>query len=210
MILSVVFPAISGVYERSPASAADLFRMGSRYVTFLLLPLAAGVVLFAREGLGFWLGAEFAENALAVTQVLAIGSFVNCLALSPFSFLQAVGRPDITAKLHLIELPIYVVLIWQLTTRLGLIGVGLAWSLRMALDLGLLLYVTSRQWAAMQPVTRATGALFVTASAILLPLILVRSPVWKLATLTAISAASAWFLWVEWRVRRAGPGEQGA
>jgi O-antigen/teichoic acid export membrane protein len=203
-ILSVVFPAISGVFEKSPERAVELFRKGSKYVTFLLLPVAAGSVLFAREGLGLWLGSDFATQAFLVTQVLVIGSFLNCLALSPYSFLQAIGRPDITAKLHLLELPVYLLLLWQLVTHFGLIGVGLAWSARMALDLGLMLFATSRQWEGLRRPTGAVARLYVVTSGLLVPLVYLDSPLIKVSTLFLISVGSARQLWVEWR---SGVGE---
>ena len=47
-------------------------------------------------------------------QILAVGVFINSLAQVPFALLQGVGRPDLTATLHLIELPLYLGLLWWL------------------------------------------------------------------------------------------------
>jgi len=53
-------------------------------------------------------------TVFACLQWLAVGVFINSLAYVPFSLLQGVGRPDLTATLHLIELPLYLGLLWWL------------------------------------------------------------------------------------------------
>jgi O-antigen/teichoic acid export membrane protein len=197
-ILSVLFPAISRSHASSPERASDIFFRGTQYVTFALLPLAAVCLLFAREGLTLWFGREFADQAFVVAQILTVGSFVNCLALNPFSYLQAIGRPDITAKTHLLELPIYLVLLWVLTPRLGVIGVAIAWSSRMALDLIILLAVTARQSTAMGELTRRVVFRIAGATIALASLILIQSLATKAFVFLAIAAISAWALWSEW------------
>jgi O-antigen/teichoic acid export membrane protein len=69
---------------------------------------------------------------------------LNALATVPYTLIQAAGRPDLTAKFHLIELPLHVVLAWLLVTRFGIAGAALAWTLRMAVDAALLFVAASR------------------------------------------------------------------
>jgi O-antigen/teichoic acid export membrane protein len=52
----------------------------------------------------------------------------------PFSLLQGVGRPDLTAALHFIELPLYLGLLWWLIRTRGIEGAAIAWSTRGAID----------------------------------------------------------------------------
>ena len=70
----------------------------------------------------------------AVLQWLAVGVFVNAVARLPFSVLQASGRPDVTAKLHLIELPAYLFALWALVRAFGIEGAAAAWTLRAGVD----------------------------------------------------------------------------
>jgi O-antigen/teichoic acid export membrane protein len=63
----------------------------------------------------------------------------------PYSLLQATGRPDIPAKLHLLELPIYAVLIFALAKAFGLAGVAMAWTLRIAIDTSALWWIARRR-----------------------------------------------------------------
>jgi O-antigen/teichoic acid export membrane protein len=88
----------------------------------------------ARSGLTLWLGADFAQHGYRVLQWLAVGVFINCLALIPFTLVQGVGRPDLTAKLHLIELPLYLSALWWLISAHGVEGAAIAWTARMGVD----------------------------------------------------------------------------
>jgi O-antigen/teichoic acid export membrane protein len=58
--------------------------------------------------------------------------------------LQGIGRPDLTAKVHLAEVVPFLTLLWILTSHFGLIGTALAWVMRVTADLVLLLLATSR------------------------------------------------------------------
>ncbi|HEX7937381.1 MAG TPA: hypothetical protein VF483_00225, partial [Gemmatimonadaceae bacterium] len=44
--------------------------------------------------------------------------------------IQGVGRPDVPAKFHLLELPIYGAMLWYLLPRYGVAGAAIAWSVR--------------------------------------------------------------------------------
>ena len=73
-------------------------------------------------------------------QFLAIGVFLNSLANVPFGLVQSVGRPDLTAKSHMIELPFYLFILWWLLNAYGIVGVAIAWVLRVAVDTIILYY----------------------------------------------------------------------
>jgi hypothetical protein len=64
---------------------------------------------------------------------------------------QGVGRSDLTAKLHGIELPIYAAVLFLLTKALGLRGVAIAWTFRVAIDTGALLWMSARRLPEMRP-----------------------------------------------------------
>src|SRR5688572_33101985 len=62
----------------------------------------------------------------------------------PLIFLYGIGRADLAAKIHLLELPAYALLLWLLVPALGAEGAALAWSLRAFVD-ALLLFAVSRR-----------------------------------------------------------------
>ena len=68
---------------------------------------------------------------------------INSLAFVPFGFIQAAGRPDLTAKLHLLELAPYLGLLWLGMVQFGLQGVAMVWTGRVAVDAIAMFYVAS-------------------------------------------------------------------
>src|SRR5262249_211744 len=60
------------------------------------------------------------------------------------ALLQGVGRPDLTALLHVIELPFYLLSAWLLIRARGIEGAALAWTARTALDLAL--FLAAARW----------------------------------------------------------------
>ncbi|MGA8053997.1 MAG: flippase, partial [Burkholderiales bacterium] len=103
----VLFPGFASLHAADPSGFRRLGRIGTALILAALFPVALALVLFAGELLAMWLDAEFARHSRRVVQWLALGTFLNAAAHVPFAALQAAGRPDLTAKLHLAELPLY-------------------------------------------------------------------------------------------------------
>jgi O-antigen/teichoic acid export membrane protein len=102
-------------------------------------------VILAQRGLALWLGADFAQHSFRVLQWLALGVLINSLAQIPFALVQGAGRPDLTAKLHLIELPCYLLALWWLISSYGVEGAAIAWTARVVLD-ALMLFGLARRF----------------------------------------------------------------
>jgi O-antigen/teichoic acid export membrane protein len=129
-----MFPAFSASFVQDRNRTALLYSRSVKYLFLVLFPVVLLTVAFAQNGLTLWLGAEFARQSTRVLQWLAVGVFMNCLAQVPFALVQGVGRPDLTAKLHLIELPFYLLGMWWLIRAYGIEGAAIAWTLRIGLD----------------------------------------------------------------------------
>jgi O-antigen/teichoic acid export membrane protein len=126
----VMFPAFSSIFRRNPARAALLFGITTKYVLLSLFPPVLLIVTFAPAGLRLWLGESFARNSADVLRWLTFAMFVNSLAWTPYALIQAADRPDLIAKLHLVELPLYVPLLWWMIAEYGVVGVALMWTVR--------------------------------------------------------------------------------
>lgn len=137
-----LFPSFSAVDTAARESLTSLYSRSVKVLLVLMGPLVAVLILFADEILRLWLGSEFAEIGAVVFQILAVGVLLNALAQVPFALIQGFGRPDITAKVHLLELLMYVPLVWLLVKNLGIVGGALAWTIRVMLD-SLLLFAAS-------------------------------------------------------------------
>jgi O-antigen/teichoic acid export membrane protein len=143
-LMGVLFPALSVVFVQDKERAARLCNRAVKYIFLSLFPVALFIVTFAHEGLNIWLDNEFADKSSTVLQILAVGVFINCHAHVPSGMVQSAGRPDITAKLHLAELPVYLLLLWWMLDSYGIVGVAIAWALRVSVDTVLLFVILNR------------------------------------------------------------------
>jgi O-antigen/teichoic acid export membrane protein len=167
-VVGVMFPAFSASFVEDRGRAAVLYRRCVKYTGLGLFPFILLIVALAQNGLTLWLGADFARHGTRVAQWLAVGVLANSLALVPFSFVQGVGRPDLTAKLHLVELPVYLGLLFWLIHADGIEGAAIAWSVRMAVDALALFFMARRLLPASGPVGPRTVGLLAAAPATLL------------------------------------------
>ena len=138
-IMGVLFPAFSSALVSDRERAVSLFGTGLRWIFMGLFPAVLVTVVFAKDILAFWLSGDFAQHSTVLMQVLSVGVLINSLAHVPFGFIQAEGRPDITAKFHLVELPLYLIGLYFAMSSLGLLGVAIAWTARVTLDALILL-----------------------------------------------------------------------
>ena len=143
-LVGVLFPAFSATSHLDRARLVFLYECGVKYIFIVLLPLALVVVIFAPEGLALWLGSDFSHNSAPVARFLAVAVLINSMAHVPFTHLQSVGRPDLTAKFHLMELPVYLVALFFLAHHFGITGVAVAWLLRILVDSFLLFWFSFR------------------------------------------------------------------
>jgi O-antigen/teichoic acid export membrane protein len=133
-LVGVLFPMFASSLIADRIKAVQLFWAGIRWIFIGLFPAILVLCVFAEEGLALWLSEGFAQNSTLVLQWLAVGVLINSLAFVPFGFIQAAGRPDLTAKLHLLELVPYLGLLWSGMTHFGLEGVAIVWTIRVTFD----------------------------------------------------------------------------
>lgn len=132
--VGVLFPAFTVSMVQDPARVTLLLRRGTKYVFLAIFPIILIIISFAPEFLRLWLGSAFAENGSAVLRWIAAGVFINSLAQLPFVLIQSAGRPDITAKVVMAELPVYLAALWLLTKKFGIEGTAIAWTCRITVD----------------------------------------------------------------------------
>ena len=143
-ILGVLFPAFSTSLVQDAKRATFLFENSFKYLIVIFFTIILVVISFSFEGLTVWLGDEFARQSARMLQVMLVGVFLHGIAQIPYALLQGAGRPDIIAKLHLVELPVYCILLWRLTMVAGNIGAALAWTIRLGMDAMIIFIFASR------------------------------------------------------------------
>lgn len=160
-LVAVLFPAFAAAKGAGMKHAAALYSMGGRAILGTLAPIVLVIVVFAEEALAIWLGEDFSQKSAIVLQWLAIGVYLNSYAQVPFTFIQGIGRADVSAKLHLLELPIYLALMFWLLNTQGIVGVAIAWVLRAGLDAVLLTLMAHSLAGGMAAATRQVSPVLV-------------------------------------------------
>ena len=114
------------------------YKLNQRRIAFSMLAACIAATALAYPVLSLWLSPDFAQKALPIVLILAVGIWFNSIAQLPYTVLHALGKPRLTAMFHLVELAFYFVVLYWLATAFGLLGAATAWLLRVLLDLALL------------------------------------------------------------------------
>ena len=144
-LMGAVYPTVSARLAMGDRAGIQALYGEAIRKTFLILILPAIIIGIAGPALlKLWLGAAFASDALVAVRVLAFGVFFHAMARIPSGFINALGRPDLVAKLNVAELVVHVPIAWTLISRFGVTGAALAWTLRVILDAALLYLVSGK------------------------------------------------------------------
>jgi O-antigen/teichoic acid export membrane protein len=161
-LVTTLFPVISRAVIYSEAQL--IYARSLKYLVIALTALVMLVVIFADGLIAAWLGPSFVPVCGPLLRILSVGFFLNSLAYLPLTLLQARGRADVPAKLHLIELVPALALAAALIEFSGLQGGAMAWTVRAAVDAVLLFrlsqIVDSAAWASFRREGVAKSALF--------------------------------------------------
>jgi len=196
-LLNAVFPAFAASFATAPRRSARLYDRSQRIVLLVVFPMALPTIALAHEGLRLWIGGMLPPESAVALQWLALGVFVNALAQAPHTALQGAGRPDLVARLHVMELPIYAVAMWWLLHRFGIVGVAIAWTLRVTLDTLALLFIAHRRLN----LRLETGSRVRVRAAILMlaALALAAVPATTSVRILYVCVVTPLFVWLTWR-----------
>lgn len=140
----VLFPAFS-ILERSTEKAKSIFSQALIINMAVSLPIVIVLTLYANEVLTIWLGEEFAEKSTFVFQILIVSSFFSSNSQIPFSFIQGIGLPNKTAKLHILEAVVYLPLLAVLIIYYGIVGAAFSRLLRVLFDMSGLYFIIKKE-----------------------------------------------------------------
>lgn len=134
IFVSVLFPAFARLFPGDAPSAGRLYGQSVLLIFVVMLPLTSLTYMFAQPVLAWWINEDFAANGHRVAQLIAIGIFINSFGHLSQALIQAYGRPDLTAKLHVAELVAYVPYLYWLVDRHGIEGAAMAWIVRVTIS----------------------------------------------------------------------------
>ncbi|HSG38787.1 MAG TPA: flippase [Thermoanaerobaculia bacterium] len=155
-VVAAAFPVLSMEIGRGDwRRAGEVASRSARMVFLLLGPPVAVAILGAQPILEVWLGGDFAEAGTPVLRWLAAGVLISALGSVPSSVLQAAGRPGLTARLRLIELPVFALLMAGAIRGWGTTGAAVVFAVRAAVDAAVLSWLARRM---VQDRREGTGA----------------------------------------------------
>jgi len=143
-LTNALFPRMASMLMSERDGARVLYRRCVALVAGVLLLVCPVLMLGAHWGLTVWLGAGFADQSTTVLRILALGLLLNGIATVPYAAVQAAGHARVTAQFHLIEAALYFPVLWFGLVEFGIAGAAFAWTLRVGIDMVLLLVAAER------------------------------------------------------------------
>lgn len=142
----VLFPTFARQFARCSGvgAASRLYERSLRQLFGIMLPVAGLTYWAAEPAIAWWIDPQFARLSYRVAQWMAIGVFVNSFGHVSQALVQAYGRPDLTAKLHVVELVVYVPYMAWLIEINGIEGAAMAWVVRVAISTLVLQWMARR------------------------------------------------------------------
>jgi len=122
----------------------QLCSRGLRMLVLVMIPAAIIGSFLAHPFLSLWAGKVYGVRSTGPFLILLCGVVCNGLAYVPFAHLLATGRTAMIARIHLLELPCYLVMAAVLTARYGSIGAALSWTARVVAD-SIIYYAVARR-----------------------------------------------------------------
>jgi len=133
-VSSVIFPTLSKLIHEQPDHWQSYFRRWLYIVAGMMFVVCGMLALALPTILRLWLKTELQPESIVVGQILCVGVFANAVGSMYYALLHAKGRADLTAKIHIIELPFFLAALFFLLHQFGIAGVAWAWVGRMIFD----------------------------------------------------------------------------
>jgi O-antigen/teichoic acid export membrane protein len=147
-ISSVIFPVMSKMLVEQPDAWGAYFRRWVSRVAGLMLLVCVMLAVALPVALPLWVGKNLEPASIQVGQILCIGVFANALGIMFYALVHAKGRADVTAKLHMIELPCFIGALVLMLHQHGIVGAAWAWTGRMVFDAAALAWLARTRTAA--------------------------------------------------------------
>jgi len=145
-IISAIFPATSELFSRNQAKILqELHLRSTKYVMAVVVPISVLLIVFAKEILGLWMGPDFAVKSAFSLRILASAILISCSAQTSVIAARGAGRPDIPAKIQVLQAVINIALCFLLIPRWGINGIAMAWLVHHIVCMPMIIGITNRQ-----------------------------------------------------------------
>ena len=145
-IVNALFPFMSRnwILQAGKQQVKMVYQRSVKYLYLAVVPIVFFLIFFSRDIFSIWLGVEFVEKSSLILVVLAVGYLFNSLSQIPNIALLALGRPDLPAKISLVQLPLYTGVFIACTMMWGILGSAVAWLIRVSIESLVLFGFTNR------------------------------------------------------------------
>jgi O-antigen/teichoic acid export membrane protein len=146
-ISSVMFPGLSMLVQEKPSEWQPYFQKWLLRVAGMMAFSCTLLAILLPILMPLWIKNGLPPESIRIGQVLCLGVFANSIGSMFYSLLHAKGRADVTARLHAVELVIYIVMLSSLIHSFGVLGAAWAWVGRMTFDAIALACIARRYYA---------------------------------------------------------------
>ncbi len=122
--------------------AVDVTRRATISITYGFGMICAPAILVCGPFLHLWIGRRFAMESELIAQILMFGAWTNGIAFLPYGFIQARGKPHVTATIGMVEIIPFFAVLWFLISTMGLAGAAVAWTLRVSINCAALYWLS--------------------------------------------------------------------
>jgi O-antigen/teichoic acid export membrane protein len=143
-VVGVLFSEFAKSNSNNENGSRLIFLGGVKYLSLALFPISLFIITYSHEGLRWWIGEEFAKSGAPILQWLTVGVFISSISYVFLGFNEAFGKPDLNAKLQLLEFPVYAAALFWTVQKHGAIGVAVVWTVRITFEFLALLWISTR------------------------------------------------------------------
>lgn len=143
-VTSVAFPSLTKLIHEQPDKWQAVFHRWLVIVALIMLIVTIALASLLPVILPIWIGAKLPSESVRIGQILCLGVFANSIGSMYYALLHAKGKASITAKIQLLELPLYVSALYWLISAYGINGAAWAWAGRMIADAGFLVFISRK------------------------------------------------------------------
>lgn len=138
-VTTVLFPSITAGLVRDRGEALSTYWRWFSLTVGLMVIVSVAFLLAAPWLLSLWLGSALPEGSVMVARIIAVGLIPYTIGSLMVSLVHANRRPDVTAKSHLVQAPVYLILSYWAIQTYGVTGAAAAWTIRISVDAAILL-----------------------------------------------------------------------
>lgn len=137
-LMAVLFPKLAQISTNFSKETIEMLERAAFLITALCMPAFLLIALFSSEILTVWIDLQFAQSTAQILALMASGMLINSISFIPLTWLQATNHSKNVALIHVIELPLFCLLLWGGLSWFGVMGAAMAWVIRILVDCCLL------------------------------------------------------------------------